>query len=444
MSDVEPNDKQVRIQYRRDRILNRLNECAPNKVSAPLGSTHLSDNQVALSFERLDKIQAKSTDIITEARVRTDQREAKRRDIEEGDNKKRAEVLKQLHDTRQGDDVVQGWQQCLEATDIQDIYELLDKQKSTCEVALTKLERVREELGSELREKEHEYVIAIKRNRQEVELLQKCIMDEHNMLMEEFQKELKRIEESLLADRNRALNANKNELEALISKRKMAETKSLEQRRHVIDKQRNEVQELEFQAESDREGVKMKLESEVQRLELELQDARARHLLDADKLRYNVRVLTELSENEEALKKQKRRIMKGKEALNCELDDKQHAKANGIRQNKLLEDDCERIEKQSSGLKDKFERFKISDDEKYRAVLSMHQDDLQKLQGTLKRSQEFIFGGAIGCVESAEQSCTSEVTWPSDLKLNKIDECKFDRDEFELFESESNNGFSKK
>ena len=79
-------------------------------------------------------------------------------------------------------------------------------------------------------------------------------------------------------------------------------------------------------------------------------------------------MLTELSENEEAVKKQKRRIMKGKEELNRGLDDKYQAKAKGIRQNELLEGDCERIEKQSSGLKEKFERFKISDDDKYRAA----------------------------------------------------------------------------
>jgi hypothetical protein len=294
--------------------------------------------------------------------------------------------------------VAQGWKQCLAATNVQDVCELLDQQQTTCNEALMKLERMGEELGSELRQQEHEYVIAIKRNRQEVELLQKCITDEHQKLKYAFEKELAQIEESLAADRNCNLSTNKDELEALIAQRTMAETKSLYRQRQVIDEHRNEVKESESKAEHDREGLKIKLESEVRRLELELEDTRARHQFDTDKLEYNVRVLTELSDNEEAVKKQKRRIMKGKEALNRELDDKHQAKATGIRQNELLEEDCERIEKQSSGLKEKFERFQISDDEKYRAVRSMHRDDLQQLQSELKQSQDFIFGGAIGCV----------------------------------------------
>lgn len=96
-----------------------------------------------------------------------------------------------------------------------------------------KLECIGKELGSELREKDHEYVIALKRNRQEVEILQKCITDEHQMLKDAFEKELKLIEESLIADRNYILNTNRDELEALISKRKKAETESLERQRQV-------------------------------------------------------------------------------------------------------------------------------------------------------------------------------------------------------------------
>ena len=72
------------------------------------GAKYSSDEQVSVSFERLDEIQAKSTDLVTEARVRTDQREAKRRDVEEEDNRMREEVLKQVHDPRLDDDVASG------------------------------------------------------------------------------------------------------------------------------------------------------------------------------------------------------------------------------------------------------------------------------------------------------------------------------------------------
>ena len=436
--------KEARKQLRRDRIarLNGDDDNTLNNEEEPSSQVkYSSDKQISISTQRLRDIQAKSTEVITEARVKTDQREAKRRDAEVEDNEKRAQLLKHVGDTSQQyeDEVAMGWKQCLAATNVQDLSKLLTKQQSLCEVALAKLQHISNELGSELREMDHEYVTSLKRNRQEVEQLQQCITNEHQMLKEAFEKELQLIEESLVADRNYILSTNKNELEALMSKRKEVETESLERQRQIIQQHRHEIDQSEAKGERDREDLKQKLESEVRRLETELEDTRARHQFDTDKLEYNVRVLTELAENEEAAAKQKRRIMKGKEELNRELENKQHAKTKGTRQNELLEGDCERIEKQASGLRDKFERFKVSDDEKYRAVLSMHREDLQKLQSELQQSQDFIFGGNGNTFGAAEQSYTSDVTWHGGsgdtVKSSKTDECKLNDtadDEFGL------------
>ena len=108
----------------------------------------------------------------------------------------------------------------------------------------------------------------------------------------------------------------------------------------------------------DREELREKLKGEVRRLEIELEKTKTGQQLDSDKLDFNVDVLTKLSESEESIKKQKRRIQKGKEGLTSKLEERQQAKTKGIRLNDQLEADCERIEKQSSGLSDKLERFK--------------------------------------------------------------------------------------
>ena len=107
MTDNKAKDaKELRKQLRRDRISGKHNDGTLNKeiTSSRDGAKYSSDEQVS-SFERLDEIQAKSTDLVTEARVRTDQREAKRRDVEEEDNRKREELLKHVHDSRHDDDV---------------------------------------------------------------------------------------------------------------------------------------------------------------------------------------------------------------------------------------------------------------------------------------------------------------------------------------------------
>lgn len=328
------------------------------------------------------------------------------------------------------------------ATNVQDLSKLLDRQQQVCEAALTKLDDIGKQLGSELREKDHEYVTALKRNRQEVEQLQQTITNEHQMLKEAFEQELQLIEQSLNTGRQHSLNTNKAELEALITQRKEVETSSLERQRQMIQQHRHEIKQDEANGEREREELKKQLEEEVMRLEIELQDTRARQQFDTDKLEYNLRVLTEKSTNNDEAAKQKRRIMKGKEELSRQIELKNTNKIKGTKQNEVLEANCERIEKQASGLRDKFERFKISDNEKYKAVLGMHREDLQKLQSELDQSTDYIFGGngAIGGSQT-NGSFTSDVTWhgggsssvaASKSSINKQNECKTKCDEFGL------------
>jgi len=418
--------KEIRKQLRRDRISNRLNgngnssNNESDKVNASTSQLINSDDQISSSFQRLNNIQTKSSQLVADARVKVDQREAKRRDAETEDNAKRDQLLQQHvgsdssnHTQQQDDDKVSsGWEQCLAATNVQDLSKLLDRQQQICEAALTKLDDIGKQLGSQLREKDHEYVTALKRNRNEVEQLQQTITNEHQLLKEAFEKELQLIEQSLNADRQHVLNTNKAELEALITQRKEVETSSLERQRQMIQQHRHEIKQTETKGEREREKLKKQLEAEVRRLEIELEDTRAHQQFDTDKLEYNVRVLTEKSTNNDEAAKQKRRIMKGKGELSRQIEIKNTNKMKGTKQNEALEADCERIEKQASGLRDKFERFKVSDDEKYKAVLDMHREDLQKLQSELDQSTDYIFGGngAIGGSHT-NASFTSDVTW---------------------------------
>ena len=69
--------------------------------------------------------------------------------------------------------------------------------------------------------------------------------------------------------------------------------------------------------------------------------------------------------------------------------------------------------------REKFERFKLLDEEKYQAVLNLHKEDLTKLQSELNESQEFVFGNAIGC-----STVTSEVTCPEEIQSCTTNEAK--------------------
>ena len=335
-----------------------------------------SDKHIAASFERLAEVKAKSIDLVTESRVRAETREHKRRnDVNEDDEKRN--ILLQLVNQQDGEDeVVAGFDECLAATNLDVLSDLLIKQEKLCEASIARLEHITKELGSELRQKDHEFVTALKRSNHDVEELQQCITNEHLLLKSAFENELKMIENSLITDRDDAIKTHRYELEMLISKRNEEESNNLERQRKIIEEHKSEIRNCELEGGRDREELREKLEGEVRRLEIELEKTKTGQQLDSDKLDFNVDVLTKLSESEESIKKQKRRIQKGKDGLASKLEERQQAKTKGIRLNDQLEADCERIEKQSSGLSDKFERFKSTDDEKYRAVRDMHGEDL--------------------------------------------------------------------
>jgi hypothetical protein len=312
----------------------------------------LSDEQVRSSTAELNKLLSESTAKVSSARIRADRHEIKRRNSEFDDNAKMAQLIHQANDrTKEEEAVESGWKKCLSATNAQDLCELLDKQKSRCDEAIAKLEEVGTQLCSQLREQDHEYVTALRRNRKEIEFLQECIINEHKVLKAAFEKELGLIEAAFKDDRKHLLEKKQHELEALMMERDKAEVDGLELQRDDVDAKRQEIKQHQNDGNNETIATKEKLESELRRLEIALEDTRARHDLDADKLEYDVRVLTDLAEDETAVKKQKRRIMKGKGELYDSLDTKSREKKIEMKENNRLERDCERIERQAIGLR---------------------------------------------------------------------------------------------
>ena len=356
-----------------------------------------SDAVISESLARLDNTQTSSTERILQAKVQAEQVEAKRRDDEADDILRRNEIVKQIEEVEDDDTVAAGWIDCKETANAQDLCDLLKKQNAHCEKALSKLDDIRKQLGSQLRQKDHEYVTALKRNRLEIEKLQSCIEREHKMLKEAFERELELIQDSLKADKSNIVDERQNRLDALMAERNYVELNSLENQLKTIDQHRLDIKAAEASGDQDALSLKENLEMELRQLEIRLEDTKARHLFESDKLEFDVRVLDELSNNTAEIKKQKRRIMKGKEDLNRGIEAKHREQERGAKQNQILEDDCERIERQSNGLKEKFERFKISDNDKFHAILALHKDDLQQLQNELDKSKDLIFGEEIGC-----------------------------------------------
>lgn len=379
-------------------------------------------DQVNASTAKLEQLLASSNAKITEGRIRADQREIKRRNDEKEDNAKVAQLVECLNveeNNEEEEQIELGWKSCLSvATNAQDLCEMLDKQKSRCDEAVAKLEEIGNQLCLQLSEQDQEYVTALRQNRKEIVHLEECIINEHKALKAAFEKELGLVENAFKTEKTQLLEVQQKELEALMMERDKVEDKDLVLQRDEVEAKRQEIKQAQNDGNSDSIAKKEKMESELRQLEIALENTRARHDLDTDKLEYDVRVLTDLPENESEVKKQKRRIMMGKGELYDSLDIKQREMKAELKENKRLERDCERIERQTNGLREKFERFKLMDEEKYQAVLALHKDDLSKLERELNESQKQIFGEVIA--GSSDASIAEAVSSTED-DVNGVD-----------------------
>jgi Sperm tail len=311
-----------------------------------------ANNQIHASTVELDKILAASTAKISEGRIRADLREIKRRNDEVEDNDKMFKLIEKANDQQIEEQVELGWKQCLSvATNAQALCELLGKQKSRCDEAVATLEEIGKQLCLQLREQDEEYVNALKRSRKEIEFLEECIINEHKILKAAFERELGKVENAFKSERKELLETKQNELEALVMERDTVEVEGLKLQRDDVDTKRQEIKQAQRDENNASLVTREKLESELRRLEIALEDTRARQDLDTDKLEYDVRVLTELREDETVVTKLKKRIMMGKGALYDSLDIKQRDKKIEMKENNRLERDCERIEKQAAGMK---------------------------------------------------------------------------------------------
>ena len=113
------------------------------RESIAIEENQTSDEQILVSFQRIGKIQAKSIELVSEKRITADQREIEARSGADHQDRKRTDELLQESNSRYDDEAVApGWDQCLAATNLQDLSELMAKQKNLCESALAKLDQI--------------------------------------------------------------------------------------------------------------------------------------------------------------------------------------------------------------------------------------------------------------------------------------------------------------
>ena len=198
-------------------------------------------------------------------------------------------------------------------------------------------------------------------------------------------------ESELLEDRAKLLESNQDEIASLILEKSHLQLHHIQTNQSRREGNLGDIQEERARSRKEHANLKASLEDQVCELEQKLEKAKSSHQLNANKLDYNLRILSERNEEAAAIiKKQKKRLVQSKASFNESRDQYWEAEKSGDKQVAALFRDCQALEARNKGLWTKSRRFEMGDEEKFQALIHMHIDELSQLADKTKRYESEI------------------------------------------------------
>ncbi|KAF1330534.1 Dynein regulatory complex protein 1, partial [Globisporangium splendens] len=389
---VDANDRESRIQARRNRIETRnasKDDEARKKEQLVGESKHMSrgQQQIADSLNQLDRRKLAGIQNVTSVRVHADDTENKRRIEEEERRHKRVEKLQQeaIASGAKNAAVEMRWSDLFEFSMPQELHRELEAQNRSCAEILASKDGLIREFQNQLKAKDEEYVTALKVQADEVEKLIGRMSQQYREMQDEYEMELEQMEDAFLKERDELIANNKLEIDSLFEKRREMEMVYMEAKQARDEQYLKEIENLHVKDAEDYSELKIKLETNIQTLEQQLEEMRATYQLNTEKLEYNYRVLTERDmENSATLSQQKRKLARLKDALSTLISKYNQTDARDRNQNQELTEEYRRLTKQYKDLQKKYAHFETSDRNKYDEVWVMHEEEaLEKIEKLL-------------------------------------------------------------
>eukprot|EP00949_MAST-11_sp_MAST-11-sp1_P001373 g1373.t1 len=401
------NTREDRIRQRRQRIEQRQSSrnvggSRKNRgdgMGAGNDTLSLGKQQTQTSLAHIDRVKARSIEHVTTVRVEADNIENRRRIVEED---KRHERLRRLQEEaiksgKQNAAVEMRWQELMNYNMPNDLRDELAKQTDMCKNIKDSKQGLIEEFKQELKSKDEDYVLALKKQGEDITQLISRMRKQYKDLQGEYHAELNQIEDAFMRERDELLLNNKNEIDGLFDKRRQMEIHYMEAKQDREEKFAEEIDALRVRDAEDYSKLKIKLETDIQTLEQQLEEMRATYQLNTEKLEYNYRVLTERDmENSATLSTQKRRLARLKEALANLVQKYTQSDTKHKQLNQELTDEYRRITKQYKDLQNKFRHFEVADNDKFQQVWEMHTDEASKLVEKVLQADEIIHTQLLG------------------------------------------------
>ncbi|KAM6138251.1 dynein regulatory complex protein 1 [Phoenicopterus ruber ruber] len=379
-----------RIAARRRRIAARLDakrrealgEDAELQVAEEEEEQRNSHKQIEESRERLAKLLFDGVQMVTNIQVAADLRETQRRAEEAELKLQRVEKLENeaKSSTDKFEEITSKWALATELTIPQELWQLLNQQQQQCALLLAEKNKLIGDLQQELKNKDEQYVQAIKKQSDDIHLLLERMEEQIRIMLKTYRHKLRQIEKAFELERRELLDNNRKKWEEAIQAHKAQELEYLRARMRKVEEFEKQLNWLRVQDEEEYNSMKIQLENDVQNLEKQLQQMKAVYQLNQEKLEYNLQVLKKQDEENTIIRSRQKRKLNRLHSLLNNLRTKLAKQEKQFREeNQSLAANCERITAQCKEVQRRMRHFAVSDAEKFTEVWLMNEEEAKGL-----------------------------------------------------------------
>nr|XP_051699083.1 dynein regulatory complex protein 1 isoform X1 [Oryctolagus cuniculus] len=333
---------------------------------------------------KLAKLLLCGTELVTNVQVAVDTREVHRRVEEEEIKRQRIEKLENEVKTSQDkfDEITSKWEEGKQKRIPQDLWEVLNTQQLHCAGLIEDKNKLISELQQELKIKDDQYVKDLKKQSDDICLLLERMEDQVKGMTKSFRQELQHIEKAFEVERQELLSSNKKKWERALQAHNAKELEYLINRLKKVEDYEKQLNRQSIWDCEEHNMIKVKLEQDVQILEQQLQQMKAIHQLNREKLEYNFQVLKKRDEENTVIKsQQKRKINRLHDILN-NLRSKYARQVKQFQEeNQTLASDYRRLVMQFKELQKAKRHFAVTDDEKFQEIWLMNEEEAKALIG---------------------------------------------------------------
>ncbi|KAF1567040.1 Dynein regulatory complex protein 1, partial [Eudyptes schlegeli] len=243
-----------------------LGEDAEPKVAEEEEEQRRSHKQIEESRQRLAKLLFDGTQLVTNIQVAADLRETQRRAEEAELKLQRVEKLENeaKSSTYKFEEITSKWALAKEVTIPQELWQLLNQQQQQCALLLEEKNKLIGDLQQELKNKDEQYVQAMKKQSDDIHLLLERMEEQIRIMLKTYRHKLLQIEKAFELERRELLDNNRKQWEEAIQGHNARELEYLHARMRKVEEFEKQLNQLRVEDEEEYKSMKIQLENDAQ------------------------------------------------------------------------------------------------------------------------------------------------------------------------------------